>query len=69
MAIVKKKTRRKLSKQLGKLVKRHGAEMALALVTGIVSALATDAEDKAQRKERARTDKRPVRTIVVRKRA
>ena len=28
---MKKKTRRKLSKQLNKLIKLHGAEMALAL--------------------------------------
>jgi hypothetical protein len=42
MAVMKKSTRKKLSKQLNKLIKQHGAEMALALVTGIVSALASE---------------------------
>jgi hypothetical protein len=37
MAQIKRKTRKKISKQLNKLVKRHGAERALALVGGIVS--------------------------------
>ena len=50
MAVMKKKTRRKLSKQLDKLIKLHGAEMALALVTGIVSALAAERNSKADRK-------------------
>jgi hypothetical protein len=50
---MKKKTRRKLSKQLNKLIKLHGAEMALALVTGIVSALAADQKNKADKKQRS----------------
>ena len=54
MAVMKKKTRRKLSKQLNKLIKLHGAEMALALVTGIVSALAADRKTKADRKQNAK---------------
>lgn len=44
MSEIKKKTRRKLAKRLKKLVKRHGAETTLALVTGIVGALAAKAE-------------------------
>ena len=54
MAVMKKKTRRKLSKQLNKLIKLHGAEMALALVTGIVSALAADRKTKADRKQNSK---------------
>ena len=75
MAVMKKKTRRKLSKQLNKLIKLHGAEMALALVTGIVSALAAERSNKAAKKQKgnsrkaAKAAKPPVRTIVVRKRA
>lgn len=53
MAVMKKKTRRKLSKQLDKLIKLHGAEMALALVTGIVSALAADRKIKTDKKEKS----------------
>jgi hypothetical protein len=52
MAVMKKKTRRKLSKQLNKLIKLHGAEMALALVTGIVSARAADRKSKADKKQK-----------------
>jgi hypothetical protein len=53
MALVKRKTRKKLSKQLNKLVKKHGAETAIALVTGIVSNLTTDRSDKLERKQKA----------------
>jgi len=53
VAVMKKKTRRKLSKQLNKLIKLHGAEMALALVTGIVSALAADRKSKADKKQKS----------------
>ena len=68
MGVIKRKTRRKLSKQLGKLIKRHGAEMALALVTGIVSSLAADDGGKKERKLKPARPKPAVRTIVVRKR-
>jgi hypothetical protein len=65
MALIKRKTRKKLSKQLNRLVKRHGAEMALALVTGIVSNLATDAVEKpakggkSEKKKKKKTAKEP----------
>jgi hypothetical protein len=59
MALIKRKTRKKLSKQLNKLVKRHGAEMALALVTGIVSNLATDAAEKTSKREKSAKKKKP----------
>ena len=54
MALVKRKTRKKLSKQLAKLIKRHGAEMALALVTGIISNLTTDTAEKSAKKKKAK---------------
>jgi hypothetical protein len=65
MAVIKKKARRKLSKQLGKVVKKHGPEMALALVTGIVSSLAADYAGK----KKGKAGKAPVKTIVIRKRS
>lgn len=57
MAVIKRKTRKKLTKQLARLVKRHGAERTLAMVTGIVSSLAMDGADKAARKTRAAVKK------------
>lgn len=48
MAIIKKKTRKKLSKQLTKLVKKHGAETAITLVTGIVGAMAAHATAESE---------------------
>jgi|SRR5687767_13497523 len=62
MAVMKKSVRKKLSKYLARLVKKHGAEMTLALVTGIVSSLAADQQARADRKaakpeKRARSEK------------
>lgn len=59
MATIKRKTRKKLTKQLAKLVKRHGPEMALALVSGIVSTLATEAAAKPQKKKEKNAVPRP----------
>src|SRR5215207_270160 len=53
MAVMKKSVRKKLSKYLERLVKKHGAEMTLALVTGIVSSLAADIQAKVDRKAKA----------------
>ena len=53
MAVMKKSVRKKLSRYLERLVKKHGAEMTLALVTGIVSSLAADDQAKADRKTKA----------------
>ncbi len=58
MALIKRKTRKKVSKQLNKLVKRHGAEMALALVTGIISNIATDSAAPTGRKRKAASARR-----------
>ena len=54
MAVMKKSVRKKLSKYLTRLVNKHGAEMTLALVTGIVSSLAADNQAKADRKAKAK---------------
>jgi len=79
MAVMKKTTRKKLSKQLNKLIKQHGAEMALALVTGIVGALASERANKPAKKSKsskgekaakvAKPEKAPVKTVIIRKRS
>jgi hypothetical protein len=79
MAVMKKSTRKKLSKQLNKLIKQHGAEMALALVTGIVGALASERANKPAKKSKkpkgdkapkvAKPARAPVKTVIVRKRS
>ena len=51
MAVMKKSVRKKLSKYLERLIKKHGAEMTLALVTGIVSSIAADGKAKEDRDE------------------
>jgi len=55
MAVIKRKTRKKLSKQLKKVVKKHGTEVTLSLVSGIVSGLSTD-EGKKRRGTRTGMD-------------
>jgi hypothetical protein len=79
MAVMKKSTRKKLSKQLNKLIKLHGADMALALVTGLVGALASERSLKPAKKSKismgdkpakvAKPEKAPVKTVIIRKRA
>jgi hypothetical protein len=68
MAVIKKKTRKKLSKQLNKLIKRHGPETTLAFVTGIVSA-ATAAETTKPRPRAKAPVKQAPKTPAIRKRA
>ena len=57
MAPIKRKTRRKLSKHLARLIKRHGADMTMALVGGIVSSL-TEAPAKSPRKAKPQAPRR-----------
>ena len=59
MALIKQKTRKKLSKQLARLVKKHGPEMTVALVTGIVSGLAAEKTKKAAKAQGARKRPKP----------
>jgi hypothetical protein len=53
MAVIKQKTRRKLSKTLARLVKKHGPEMTLALVTGIISALVAERSNRPPKPPKA----------------
>jgi hypothetical protein len=69
MALIKKKTRKKLAKQLKKLVRKHGAEVALTFVTGIVGALVAESTEKLKVRSKVKlTDKPEVRSPIVRKR-
>jgi hypothetical protein len=58
MAVLKKSTRKKLSKYLSRLVKKHGAEMTLALLGGIVSSLAADGVEKAGKTTKKKSDQK-----------
>jgi hypothetical protein len=82
MAVMKKSARKKISKQLNKLIKQHGAEMALALVTGIVGALASERANRPAKKSKsskrdkaakaakiAKPEKAPAKTATIRKRS
>jgi hypothetical protein len=54
MAIIKRKTKKKIGKQLRKLVKKHGSEVALgaatALVTAVIAKSTGDADKKGKGK-------------------
>ncbi|HEY9282229.1 MAG TPA: hypothetical protein VIP46_02135 [Pyrinomonadaceae bacterium] len=43
MTIIKRKTKKRIGKQLRKLVKRHGSEAALGAATALVTAVITKA--------------------------
>jgi hypothetical protein len=61
MAPIKKKTRKRLGKQMRKLVKKHGQEAVTGLVTTAVSAatakLAIDSNDQPKKRKNAKKDK------------
>jgi hypothetical protein len=77
MALIKRKRRKRLTKDLARIVKKHGAQTALTLVTGIIGDLAAEKADRKSKELRkaAREAKHaPLvspepRPIVVRKRA
>jgi thiamine phosphate synthase YjbQ (UPF0047 family) len=48
MALIKKKTRKAITKQVKKLVRKHGPEIATGLVTSIVSGIAAAATAKPE---------------------
>lgn len=50
---LKKKVRKRLIKPVRKLVKRHGTEIAVKLLTGLVTAAAAGAVKKRQERDRA----------------
>ena len=58
MAVIKRKTKKAITKQVRKMVKKHGPEIALGLaasaVTGIVSAAAAVGDKKKGKKKQRR---------------
>lgn len=60
MAIIKKKTRKAITKQVKKIVKKHGPEIAMGLVTnlvtGITAAALSDSGDEAKPKKKKRSN-------------
>lgn len=51
MAGLKKKTRKALIKPVTKLVQKHGAEAAIALVTGLIGGLASSSVAGGEKKK------------------
>lgn len=52
MAVLKKKARKRLTKQVRKLVKRHGPEAATAFVTGVIAAVSKKASEDVIRMQK-----------------
>lgn len=77
MARIKRKRRKRLTKDLARIVKKYGADTALTLVTGIIGDLAAErAGRKSKKRWKAARTAKPAplvspepRPIVVRKRA
>jgi hypothetical protein len=59
MALIKRKTKKKITKQLKKLVKKHGPEIATGLVSTIVAGLTaanlpeSDGSEKSKKRKKA----------------
>lgn len=61
MAIIKKKTRKAISKQVTRLVKKHGPEIAAGLVTSLVTGItaatiARDDDKKSKKKKKKKPE-------------
>lgn len=57
MAIIRKKTRKAITKQVTKLMKKHGPEIAMGLVSNLLTgftaaAMATPDDDKSEKKKK-----------------
>jgi hypothetical protein len=69
MALIKKKTRKRLTKQIRKLVKKHGQDAVATLVTTALSAatakVAKDGEDKLPLGSRLRKHRRVVGSVAL----
>jgi hypothetical protein len=67
MAVIKKKTRKPIAKQMRKLVERHGEEVVTGLVSAAVSAaaaiFATDTSEKPKKRKKHMREK--VRSVAV----
>jgi hypothetical protein len=57
MAIIRRKTRKKIGKQVRKLVKAHGSEVALGAATALVTTLINKATDKPAKKGKGKKEK------------
>jgi hypothetical protein len=57
MAIIRRKTKKKIGKQVKKLVKQHGPEVALGAATALVTTLINKATDKPAKKDKGEKDK------------
>ena len=71
MAVIKRKTRKKLSKQLKKIVKKHGTEVTLSLVSGILTGFSEDIKKpgrKSSRMDGPEVVELPIRAAAARKR-
>lgn len=58
MAIIRRKTKKRIGKQLKKIVKKHGPEAALDAATALVTTIINEATDKpAKKKDKGKKDK------------
>ncbi len=58
MAIIRRKTKKRIGKQLKKIVKKHGPEAALGAATALVTNIISKATDKpAKKKDKSKKDK------------
>lgn len=58
MAIIRRKTRKKIGKQVRKLVKDHGPEVALGAATALVTTIINKATGKPAKKGKGQKDER-----------
>ena len=61
MAIIKRKTKKTLTKQIKKLMKKHGPEIAAGLIASLVSGLTTATAVKSENKNKSKKKKRKAR--------
>ena len=57
MAIIRRKTKKRIGKQLKKIVKKHGPEVALGAATALVTNIIGKATDKPAKKDKDKKDK------------
>ncbi len=57
MALIKPKTRKKITKPIRKLIKRHGRDVAIELITTLVLTMNTDGGDKTKKQMKKKLKK------------
>lgn len=57
MTIIRRKTKKRIGKQLKKIVKKHGPEVALGAATALVTNIISKATDKPAKKDKDKKDK------------